>query len=69
MPYTVTSDIVGLAIGPASETANDVHEASRVSSTPSLRLQGVNVTDKRDDPAAHVRLEVFGVDAKSSGSV
>jgi hypothetical protein len=27
MPYTVTSDSVGLAIGPVSETANDVHEA------------------------------------------
>jgi hypothetical protein len=27
MPYTVTSDTVGLAIGPTSETANDVHEA------------------------------------------
>jgi hypothetical protein len=27
MSYTVTSDTVGLAIGPVSETANDVHEA------------------------------------------
>jgi hypothetical protein len=27
MPYTVTSDTVGLAIGPVSETANNVHEA------------------------------------------
>ena len=27
MPYTVTSDTVGLAIGPMSETANDVQEA------------------------------------------
>jgi hypothetical protein len=27
MPYTVTSDTVGLAIGPVSETANDVNEA------------------------------------------
>jgi hypothetical protein len=27
MAYTVTSDSVGLAIGPVSETANDVHEA------------------------------------------
>jgi hypothetical protein len=27
MPYTVTSDTVGLAIGPVLETANDVHEA------------------------------------------
>jgi hypothetical protein len=27
MPYTITSDSVGLAIGPISETANDVHEA------------------------------------------
>ena len=27
MSYTVTSDRVGLAIGPVSETTNDVHEA------------------------------------------
>ena len=27
MPYTVSSDTVGLAIGPMEETANDVHEA------------------------------------------
>jgi hypothetical protein len=27
MGYTVTSDTVGLAIGPISETANDVHQA------------------------------------------
>jgi hypothetical protein len=27
MSYTVTSDSVGLAIGPVSETTNDVHEA------------------------------------------
>jgi hypothetical protein len=27
MPYTVTADTVGLAIGPISETANDVNEA------------------------------------------
>jgi hypothetical protein len=27
MSYTVTSDTVGLAIGPVSEAANDVHEA------------------------------------------
>jgi len=27
MPYTVTSDTLGLAIGPVSEKANDVHEA------------------------------------------
>jgi hypothetical protein len=27
MPYTVTSDTVGLAVGPVSETANDVDEA------------------------------------------
>ena len=29
MPYTVTSDSVGLAIGSVSETANDVHQALR----------------------------------------
>ena len=27
MAYTVTSDTLGLAIGPVSETANDVNEA------------------------------------------
>jgi hypothetical protein len=27
MAYTVTSDAVGLAIGPMAETASDVHEA------------------------------------------
>jgi len=27
MPYTVTSDTVGLAIDPVLETATDVHEA------------------------------------------
>ena len=27
MAYTVTSDTVGLAIGPVAEKANDVHEA------------------------------------------
>lgn len=27
MLYTVASDTLGLAIGPAAETANDVHEA------------------------------------------
>jgi hypothetical protein len=27
MPYTVTSDTVGLAVGPISETATNVHEA------------------------------------------
>jgi predicted AlkP superfamily pyrophosphatase or phosphodiesterase len=27
MIYTVASDTVGLAVGPISETANDVHEA------------------------------------------
>jgi hypothetical protein len=27
MAYVITSDTVGLAIGPVSETANDVHDA------------------------------------------
>ena len=27
MQYTITSDTVGLAIGPVTETANDVHDA------------------------------------------
>ena len=29
MPYIVTSDTVGLAIGPMAETADDVHDALR----------------------------------------
>jgi hypothetical protein len=29
MTYKITGDTVGLAIGPVSETANDVHEALR----------------------------------------
>ena len=29
MAYTITSDTVGLAIGPVLETANDVYEALR----------------------------------------
>ena len=29
MVYTITSDTVGLAIGPVSETVSDVHEALR----------------------------------------
>jgi hypothetical protein len=27
MPYIITSDTVGLAIGPMAETADDVHDA------------------------------------------
>jgi 2-methylisocitrate lyase-like PEP mutase family enzyme len=27
MPYTLTSDTLGLAIGPVAETTDDVHEA------------------------------------------
>jgi hypothetical protein len=29
MAYTISSDTLGLAIAPVSETANDVHEALR----------------------------------------
>jgi hypothetical protein len=29
MAYVITSDTVGLAIGPVSQTANDVHDALR----------------------------------------
>jgi len=45
--------------------------SSRVGSAPSLRLQGVYVyvANERDDPAAHVRFQVFGVDTKSSGQI
>jgi hypothetical protein len=40
MPYTVTSDSVGLAIGPVSETANDLHDA------PEEGLANVTIVDQ-----------------------
>ena len=47
MPYTVTSDTVGLAIGPVSETANDVNEAvSKARQMYEEGLANVAITDQ-----------------------
>jgi hypothetical protein len=48
MPYTVTSDeTVGLAIGPVSETANDVHEAlNKARQAYETGLVNVSITDE-----------------------
>ena len=47
MPYTVTSDTVGLAIGPASETANDVHEAlSKASQMYETGMVNISIEDQ-----------------------
>jgi hypothetical protein len=43
MAYTVTSDTLGLAIGPVSETANDVHEARQMYET---GLVNVSIKDQ-----------------------
>jgi hypothetical protein len=47
MPYTVTSDTVGLAIGPMTETANDVHEAlSKARQMYDAGLANVSIADQ-----------------------
>ena len=47
MPYTVTNDTVGLAIGPASETANDVHEAlSKASQMYETGMVNISIEDQ-----------------------
>jgi hypothetical protein len=47
MPYIVTSDTVGLAIGPMSETANDVHEAlSKARQMYETGLANVSIADQ-----------------------
>jgi hypothetical protein len=47
MPYTVTSDTVGLAIDPVSETANDVHEAlSKARQMYETGLANVSIKDE-----------------------
>jgi hypothetical protein len=47
MAYTITSDSVGLAIGPVSETANDVHEAlSKARQMCDTGLVNVTITDQ-----------------------
>jgi len=47
MAYTVTSDTLGLAIGPVSETANDVHEAlSKARQMNETGLVNVSIRDE-----------------------
>ena len=47
MAYTVTGDTVGLAIGPVSETANDVHEAlSKARQMYETGLVNVSINDQ-----------------------
>jgi hypothetical protein len=47
MAYTVTSDTLGLAIGPVSETANDVHEAlSKARQMYETGLVNVSISDE-----------------------
>jgi hypothetical protein len=48
MPYTITSDIVGLALGPVSETANNVHDAlnSKARQMCETGLANVTITDQ-----------------------
>ena len=47
MPYMVTSDTVGLAIGPAAESADDVHEAlSKARQMYEDGLANVTITDQ-----------------------
>jgi hypothetical protein len=47
MAYTVTSDTVGLAIDPVSETANDVHEAlSKARQMYETGLANVSIKDE-----------------------
>jgi hypothetical protein len=50
MAYTVTSDTLGLAIGPVSETANDVNEAL-IKGPQMYETELVNVSIK--DQAGH----------------
>jgi hypothetical protein len=47
MRYTVTSDTVGLAVGPISETATNVHEAlSKARQMYETRLVNVAIADE-----------------------
>jgi hypothetical protein len=46
-PYTIISDMVGLAIGPVFETANNVHEAlSKARQLFDTGLANVSITDQ-----------------------
>jgi hypothetical protein len=47
MAYTVTSDTVGLALGPMTEIANDVHEAlSKARQMYDAGLANVSIADQ-----------------------
>jgi hypothetical protein len=47
MPYTITSDTVGLAIGPVSDTANNSRDAlSKASEMCETGLANVSITDQ-----------------------
>jgi hypothetical protein len=47
MAYTVSSDTVGLAVGPMTETANDVHDAlSKARQMYEDGLANVTITDQ-----------------------
>jgi hypothetical protein len=47
MQYTVTSDTVGLAIGPVAEIANDVHEAlSKARQMYEAGLVSISISDQ-----------------------
>jgi len=47
MAYTVTSDTLGLAIGPVAEIANDVHEAlSKARQMYETGFANVSITDQ-----------------------
>jgi hypothetical protein len=47
MPYTITSDSVGLALGSVAETANDVHEAlNKARQMCETGLANVAITDQ-----------------------
>jgi hypothetical protein len=47
MAYTVTSDTVGLAIGPMTETVSDVHEAlSKARQMYDAGLANVSIADQ-----------------------
>jgi hypothetical protein len=47
MPYTITTDTVGLAVGPVSETANEIHEAlSKARQMCETGLANVSIEDQ-----------------------
>jgi len=47
MPYTVTCDTLGLAIGPVAEITNDVHEAlSKARQMYEAGFANVSITDQ-----------------------